>query len=53
MRTFAVRTRELEAAQWFPLDGLPPLPNDFFEGLPDEDLEAIRAIGAAQELRPR
>lgn len=51
--TFSVRTRELRAAQWFPLDDLPPLPNDFFEGLPEEDLEAIRAIGGAQELRPR
>jgi ADP-ribose pyrophosphatase YjhB (NUDIX family) len=50
---FTVRTRELEGVEWFPLDGLPPLPNDFFEGLPDEDLEAIRAIGATQELRPR
>lgn len=50
---FAVRTRELEGLQWFPLDRLPPLPNDFFEGLPDEDLDAIRAIAATQELRPR
>jgi ADP-ribose pyrophosphatase YjhB (NUDIX family) len=46
--SFSVRTREVKAVQWFPLDGLPPLPNDFFEGLPDEDLAAIRAIGAAR-----
>lgn len=52
-REFSVRTRELEAAQWFPIDDLPPMPNDFFEGLPDEDLSAIRAIGGAQELRQR
>ncbi|MCU1587937.1 MAG: hydrolase [Frankiales bacterium] len=50
---FRVRTRELKAMQWFPLGDLPPMPNDFFEGLPDDDLEAIRAIGGAQELRPR
>jgi ADP-ribose pyrophosphatase YjhB (NUDIX family) len=50
---FAVRTRELKAQQWFPLDDLPPMPNDFFEGLPEDDLEAIRAIGSPQEFRLR
>jgi len=43
---FAVRTRELEDVGWFLLDELPPLPHDFFEGVPDEDLEAIRGIGS-------
>lgn len=42
---FAVKTRELDDVGWFPLDDLPPLPHDFFEGVPPEDLEAIRVIG--------
>jgi ADP-ribose pyrophosphatase YjhB (NUDIX family) len=42
---FVVATRELDDVAWFPLDDLPPLPHDFFEGVPDEDLEAIRVIG--------
>lgn len=45
--SFRVRTRELEEVGWFPLDDLPPLPHDFFEGVPEEDLEAIRVIAAA------
>jgi ADP-ribose pyrophosphatase YjhB (NUDIX family) len=54
---FAVRSQELRAVQWFPLDDLPPLPNDFFEGLPDEDLQAVRSLGArrlaGQDFPPR
>lgn len=41
---FAVCTRELVEIGWFPLDDLPPLPHDFFEGVPPEDLEALRRL---------
>lgn len=42
---FTVCTRELDDVGWFALDALPPLPHDFFEGVPAEDLEAIRVMG--------
>jgi ADP-ribose pyrophosphatase YjhB (NUDIX family) len=42
---FVVRTKELDDVGWFPLEALPPLPHDFFEGVPAEDLQAIRVIG--------
>lgn len=41
---FVVRSPELLEVAWFPLDALPPLPNDFFEGMPEEDLDAMREI---------
>ena len=42
---FVVRRPELLEAAWFPLDALPPLPHDFFEGMPEEDLDAMREVG--------
>ena len=45
---FRVRTRELEEVGWFPIDDLPPLPHDFFEGVPEEDLEALRRLGSGR-----
>ena len=41
---FSIGTSELEEVRWFSLDDLPPLSNDFFEGLPPEDLEALRQL---------
>lgn len=46
---FLIRSAELLEVAWFPLDALPPLPNDFFEGIPEEDLDAVREI--AQRAR--
>lgn len=40
-----VRGPELTDARWFGLEEIPPLPNDFHEGIPEEDLEAIRRAG--------
>lgn len=40
-----VRGPELSDVRWFALDELPPLPNDFHEGIPEEDLEAVRRVG--------
>ena len=40
-----VRGPELSDVRWFALDEIPPLPNDFHEGIPEEDLEAIRRAG--------
>lgn len=37
------RSPEILDAQWFPIDDLPPMPLDFFEGIPAEDLLAVRA----------
>lgn len=45
---FTVRTRELDDVGWFPLDDLPQMPHDFFEGVPEEDLEAIRMAAATR-----
>ena len=36
------RSPEILEVGWFPLDDLPPMPNDFYEGMPPEDLEALR-----------
>ncbi len=36
------RSPEIAEVAWFSLDDLPQLPNDFYEGIPPEDLEAIR-----------
>jgi len=40
-----ITTRELKDVRWFDVDDLPPLPSDFSEGLPPEDLAAVRAVG--------
>ena len=39
------RSPEILEAEWFPLAELPPLPHDFYEGMPAEDLEAVRKAG--------
>jgi ADP-ribose pyrophosphatase YjhB (NUDIX family) len=39
------RSPEILEAQWFPVDDLPPMPQDFFEGIPAQDLAAVRAAG--------
>lgn len=39
------RSAEILEAGWFPVDDLPPMPNDFYEGMPPEDLEAVRRAG--------
>ena len=44
------RSAELSEVRWFALDALPPLPHDFHEGLPEEDLAAVR--GVARGVRP-
>lgn len=41
-----IRSAELDEVGWFALDALPRLPNDFHEGLPEEDLEAVRRAGS-------
>ena len=46
---FAVRTRELLEIGWHSLDALPPLPHDFFEGMPEEDLSALRRVAQRRE----
>lgn len=38
-----VVTPELSEVAWFALDALPPLPSDFHEGIPAEDVAAVRA----------
>ncbi len=43
---------EILEAGWFPVDALPPMSNDFFEGMPPEDLEALRQAGVRQSRRP-
>jgi ADP-ribose pyrophosphatase YjhB (NUDIX family) len=48
---FVPRTAELAEVRWFRLDELPPMPHDFSEGMPEEDLDAIRA--AVRPSRPR
>lgn len=40
-----LRGPELSDLRWFGLDEIPSLPNDYHEGLPEEDLEAIRRAG--------
>ncbi|MGB8650584.1 MAG: NUDIX hydrolase [Mycobacteriales bacterium] len=40
---------EILDVAWFPLDKLPPLPNDFHEGIPAEDLDAVRRAVTQQE----
>lgn len=42
---FAIRTPELDDLGWYALDALPPMPNDFFEGMPSEDLVALEQLG--------
>lgn len=39
-----ITTSELKEVRWFPVEDLPSLPGDFSEGLPPEDLAAIRAV---------
>jgi ADP-ribose pyrophosphatase YjhB (NUDIX family) len=46
------RSPEIRKVDWFPLDNLPPMPNDFYEGMPPEDLEALRQAGLSQS-RPQ
>jgi ADP-ribose pyrophosphatase YjhB (NUDIX family) len=46
-RDIAPRSAEILEVRWFPVDDLPPLPNDFFEGMPAEDLEELRRLGAS------
>jgi ADP-ribose pyrophosphatase YjhB (NUDIX family) len=41
------RSPEIVEATWFPVDDLPPMPQDFFEGMPPADLAAVRAAGQA------
>lgn len=36
------RSPEIREVAWFGVDALPPMPNDFYEGMPPEDLEAVR-----------
>lgn len=43
--TPTLRSPELADVAWFRLDDLPQLPSDFHEGLPPEDLEAVRRAG--------
>lgn len=38
------RSAEILEADWFLLDDLPPMAHDFFEGMPPEDLEAVRSL---------
>lgn len=40
--TVQPRSAELQEVRWFPLDDLPPLPNEYSEGILAEDLQAIR-----------
>jgi ADP-ribose pyrophosphatase YjhB (NUDIX family) len=40
---FVPQTPELSDACWFSVDALPPMPSDFTEGVPAEDLAAVRA----------
>jgi ADP-ribose pyrophosphatase YjhB (NUDIX family) len=40
---FVPGAAELSDARWFPLGELPPMSRDFREGMPDEDLAAVRA----------
>lgn len=47
------RSPEIRKVEWFPLDALPPMPNDFYEGMPQQDLEALREAGIRQSrLQP-
>ncbi|MCU1595399.1 MAG: hydrolase [Frankiales bacterium] len=46
-RNVEPRSAEILEARWFPVDDLPPMPLDFFEGMPPEDLEALRRLGAS------
>lgn len=39
------RSAEIVEVGWFPIDDLPPMPDDFFEGVTEADLEAIRLAG--------
>jgi ADP-ribose pyrophosphatase YjhB (NUDIX family) len=39
------QSAEILEAAWFRLDALPQPPDDFYEGMPAEDLEAIRGAG--------
>ena len=39
---FGPRGAEIVEARWFPVDNLPPMPRDYSEGLPVEDLDALR-----------
>ncbi|MCW2601128.1 MAG: hydrolase [Frankiales bacterium] len=40
------RSPEIREVGWFRVDDLPPMPNDFYEGMPPEDLDALRLAGA-------
>lgn len=40
-----VQSPELAEVGWHAIDHLPDLPNDFYEGLPQEDLDAVRRAG--------
>jgi ADP-ribose pyrophosphatase YjhB (NUDIX family) len=41
------RSPEVLEARWFPVDALPSMAPDFFEGIHPEDLAAVRAAGQA------
>lgn len=43
---FAPRGAEILEARWFAVDNLPPMPRDYSEGLPPEDLVALRRAAA-------
>ena len=40
--TIRPRSAELQEVRWFPVDDLPPLPNEYSEGILPEDLQALR-----------
>jgi 8-oxo-dGTP diphosphatase len=42
---------EILEARWFPVNALPPMPTDFYEGLHPEDLEAVRSAGRLPSAR--
>ncbi len=50
--TVTPRSPEVLEARWFPLTDLPAFPPDFVEGMPDGDLDAIRAAGLRQSDSP-
>lgn len=46
------RSAEILDVGWFPVDDLPPMPSDFFEGMPEEDLDALRKAAASRHPSP-
>lgn len=47
-RDITPTSAEILEARWFPVDDLPPMPNDFYEGMPAVDLEALRRLGPSR-----